>query len=150
MFKRKIRGFTLVELMIVIAIIAILATIGFPMYQDYVKKVRRTDATSVLTEAAQFMERFYTANHRYHQDRAGTAVAIPADLLKSPKEASVKFYNLSISAVDANSYTLLATPTGKQTGDGILTLTNTGARGWDQDNDGTVEASENCWTKKCI
>jgi type IV pilus assembly protein PilE len=147
----KIRGFTLIELMIVVAIIAILATIGFPMYQDYVRKVRRVDATSVLTEASQYMERFYTANHRYHQDLAGTAVAIPGDLVESPKQSSVKFYDITLpnATLSASGYTLVATPKGGQAGNGILIITNTGARGWDNDNNGTVDADETCWNKKC-
>jgi len=145
----KTRGFTLIELMIVVAIIAILATIGFPMYQDYVRKVRRVDATSVLTEASQYMERFYSANHRYDQDLAATAVAMPGDLVESPKESAVKFYDVAIQAVSATGYTLVATPKGGQAGNGILIITSTGARGWDRDNDGTVEATENCWNKKC-
>ena len=149
--KKDIKGFTLIELMIVVAVIVILAGIGFPLYQDYVRKVRRVDATSVLTEAAQFMERFYTANHRYDQDLAGTAVAIPGDLDEAPKESGVKFYDIAIQGGSLNqtSYILVATPKGTQTGDGILTLSNTGAKAWDKDNDGNIAADEGCWLKKC-
>ncbi len=149
--RSNTKGFTLIELMIVVAVIVILAGIGFPIYSDYVRKVRRVDATSVLTETAQFMERFYTANHRYDQDLAGTAVAIPGDLTEAPKESGVKFYDIAIQGGSLNqtSYTLVATPKGAQTGDGILTISNTGAKGWDKDNDGNIAADESCWLKKC-
>ena len=145
----KTRGFTLIELMIVVAILSILAGVALPVYQDYVRKVRRSDAAVLLTEAAQFMERFNTANRRYDEDTAGAGVAIPADLAQSPKTGADAYYNITIQAVDQTGFTLVATPVGGQVGDGIITITNTGARGWDKNNNGAIEADENCWVKKC-
>ena len=47
------------------------------------------------------------------------------------------------------SYTLVATPKGGQTGNGMLIISNTGARGWDRNDNGAIDADENCWDKKC-
>lgn len=142
-----LRGFTLIELMIVVAVVAILAAIAYPSYQDSVRKSRRADAKAVLLEAAQWMERFYTENNRYDQSRATppVAVALPAGLAASPKEGATKYYNLSFSgAVGQNSYTLQAVPTGAQSSDGCktLTLTNTGARGL---TDSPTKTVDECW-----
>ena len=130
--KRR-QGFTLIELMIVVAVVAILAAIAYPSYQDSVRKSRRADARSVLLQAAQWMERFYTQNHSY----AGGA--LPAGLTQAPVEGGPKYYNISLTncagaaTVTANTFTLRAVPIAgsAQANDrcGALTLTNTGVRG---------------------
>jgi type IV pilus assembly protein PilE len=147
--KKLNQGMTLIELMIVVAIIAITAGIGFPTYQQYLTKARRVDAQTVLIEAAQFMERYYTANHRYHQDLDGVAVALPATLLVSPVGSDTKYYDISINAVSASSFSLTATPKGSQADDGILTVNSLGVKAWDKNNNAAIEASESCWVKKC-
>ena len=149
LINKRMRGITLVELIIVVVIIAIVATIGFPLYQEYVRKARRVDAMAVLMEASQYMERFYTANHRYDQDRAGAAVAIPGELLESPKDSGIKYYDIAVQAVAASTYTLVATPKGGQVGNAMLIISNTGARGWDRNDNGAIDADEACWSKQC-
>ena len=135
-------GFTLIELMIAVAVVGILAAIAYPSYQEQVRQSRRADATAVLVEAAQFMERFYTLNNRYDETRDGTAVSLPANLQRAPKEGTNIYYDVTLSTVAQNSFTLLATPVNAQAGDacGNLTLTNTGARA----KTGTL-ALERCW-----
>ena len=108
----KNKGVTLIELMIVVVIIAILAAIAYPSYQEHITKARRVDAQGVLMEAAQFMERHHTANYRYHQDLAGAAVTLPNDLLESPKDPGTKYYDMAIQTVTASAYTLVASPKG--------------------------------------
>ena len=138
--KRE-RGFTLIEMMVVVAIIAIIAAIAYPSYQESVRKSRRADAKSVLLHAAQWMERYYTENNRYDKDRQipPVPVALPAGLIKSPIEGATKYYNIALvdcggaATVAANSFTLSAIPIAgtDQAHDRCkgLTLTNTGARG---------------------
>jgi type IV pilus assembly protein PilE len=122
---RQDRGFTLIELMLVVAIIGILASIAYPAYMNYVRQAARSDAKAVLMETAQFMERYYTTNNTYVGAAALSNV--------SPKGASGSQirYNISFSAGPAaTSYTLQAAPSGSQTADscGTLTLSNTGAQ----------------------
>lgn len=133
---QKDSGFTLIELMVVVAIVAITAAIALPSYQNQIQKTRRGVAKADLIELASFMQRFYTENNRFDQDRAAAAVALPFN--ESPQDGAPKFYDLSLSAVGTNSYTLSAAPKGAQSGDscGTLTAAHTGAKG---------AASANCW-----
>ena len=119
-------GFTLIELMIVLAIVGILAMVAYPSYMESVKRGQRSSARTSLLEAQQFMERFYAANSRYTTDEAGSvSPTLPARLLAVPAEAPR--YNLSVVAT-LNAYTLTATPIGTDIC-GDLTLTHTGVKG---------------------
>jgi type IV pilus assembly protein PilE len=128
----KARGFTLIELMIVIAVLAILAAIAYPSYQRHVEKTRRADGQSALLGAAQEMERCFTRNNTY----TGCFTTDPA----SPRPSPDEFYNLH-ATLTATTYTLNAVPTGTQTGDacGTFTLDHRGNRG-----DGG-NANDRCW-----
>jgi type IV pilus assembly protein PilE len=131
--KRRPLGFTLIELMIVVAIVAILAAIAYPSYRDQVARSRRADAKAVLLETAQWIERQYTISNAY--DKKGDLTALNNAALpytEAPKEGSAKYYNISFSAGPTTStYTLQAVPKNAMTGDscGTFTLTNTGLKG---------------------
>lgn len=100
------QGFTLVELMIVVAIIAILGAIAYPSYVDHVRKTRRAAAAGCLMEASQFMERYYTTNMTY------LGGALPA--LGCMNEVS-KYYTVGLSgAATATTFAIQAVPTTTQ------------------------------------
>ena len=131
-------GFTLIELMVVLAIVAILAGVAYPSYIESVKRARRSEARTYLLEAQQFMARFYSANSRYTTDEAGTtSPALPARLQSVPADAPR--YTLSVAAT-LNGYTLTAAPVGEDDC-GDLTLTHTGAKG----RSGQGPTAAECW-----
>lgn len=81
------RGFTLIELMIMMVVIGVLASICYPSYTEYVAKSRRTAMTSSLLQGQQWMERFYTENFSYYKVRGSNALSdelFPAALKQSP------------------------------------------------------------------
>lgn len=130
----NIAGFTLVELMIVVVIIAVLAAVAIPSYQDSMRKSRRADAQGALQQLRQAMERHYTKTYSYQGAAAGGADTGSPQIFatQSPVEGGTAFYQLTISAAANNTFTLTATPvaaTGQnQDLCGTLTLTNTGVR----------------------
>src|SRR3546814_13633363 len=91
--KTQMRGFTLIELMVVVAIIAILASIAYPAYTDYIVKTRRSAGAACLLEQAQFMERYYTTNMGYSRaalptTTCRTALSDPYSFAFSPGRPS--------------------------------------------------------------
>ncbi|TAK62524.1 type IV pilin protein [Methylobacter sp.] len=129
----KQQAFTLIELMVTVAIVGIFASIAYPSYQDSVMKSRRADAKGALLGFANAMERHFTETNSYLG--AGTTdgnTGSPTIFsVTSPVDGGTPYYNLTINAVTASSYTLNAAPTGAQSNDkcGTLSLTQTGARG---------------------
>lgn len=120
-------GFTLIELMIVVAIIAIIAAIAYPSYQRSIENSRRSAAQADLMELAQWMERRFTAGFDYRD--AGDTPVLP--FTTAPRDGSTVFYNLSfVGNVERSAFTLQAVPAGPQAGDrcGTLTLTSAGVK----------------------
>ena len=134
------RGFTLIELMIVVAIVGILAAIAYPSYQSSVEKSRRSDAQAALTAFSAAMERHYTDNGSSYLGAAASGADTGApDIFptQAPLDGSTKFYDLTIGAATRNTYTLVATPKGAQAGDGALRLFSNGVREWNKDGAGS-------------
>ncbi len=134
------KGFTLMELMFVVIIIAVLAAIAFPNYTRQVQKSRRTDAHTLLMRIAAEQERYYTNFNRYTADLTGGA---PGGLGMAQITSENGFYTATAVVANANqTYQLTATPTGNQVSDycGALTLTSSDQRTFagNQDNG-------NCW-----
>lgn len=133
------KGFTLIELMIVVAIISIIAAVAYPSYTSSVQKSRRADSMGAMMSFAQAMERHYTANNSYLGAATGGANTGAPTIFptETPIDSNAKFYDLTIQTATASTYTLRATPKNGQEDDGNLELDHTGAKrragetGWD-------------------
>ncbi|WP_160154505.1 type IV pilin protein [Microbulbifer sp. ALW1] len=143
----KQRGFSLIELMIVVAIIAIIAGIAMPSYQEYVKGSRRADAQGALMGLAQAMEQHFTQNGSYTGSEANGVPVIFAT--EAPLDGGTKYYDLRITLGNGGgSYELQAQAKGVQADDGNLLLRSSGEKGWDRGDDG-FGTGDMCWDKTC-
>lgn len=104
---KKNKGFSLVELMVVIAIVAILATVAVPLYSNYIQKNNRRDATSALMTASLAEDNFFIKNDRYSDNLS--------EVYRTTTDENL--YTLSISNVTDDGYTLTATAIGSQQSD---------------------------------
>ncbi len=146
----KPRGFTLIELMIAVAIVGILAAIAYPSFTESVRRSKRTDAQGALSGLAQALERYYANNGTYCGAAGGTIADCPVGAptvysIKVPVDGTA-YYNLRITALTRNSYTIEAQRTGSMAGDkcGTMTLTATGQQGV---TGGTESNPRNCWKR---
>lgn len=153
----KAKGFTLIELMIVVAIVGILAAVAYPSYTRHVEATRRTDAQASLMAFAQAMERLYSEDGTYAgadgdstaDITASTAPAPAIFASEAPLEGGVKFYDLVVMSASDVGYEIRAVGKNAQALNGDLRLTSTGVKGWDANNDDSFAASEACWKVSC-
>lgn len=128
------KGFSLIEMMIVICMIAILGAIAYPSYQSQVQQARRAEAKKALLAAAQAMENYYSLNGMTYLGASITGIAGSS---KIPKDGADHFYTMAVSS-SRSSYELTAIPVGNQAADpcGTLSFNRNGIR---------TAAESYCW-----
>ncbi|WP_177419198.1 type IV pilin protein [endosymbiont of Lamellibrachia barhami] len=145
---RLAKGFTLIELMITLAVMAIVVAVGYPMYTDQVLKSHRVDAKSVLMQVALLQERFYTVNGNYGTDvQLGAEYTNVINGVDRDGDGNGDYYTFGVDEDPDNNaltddFLLTATTAGAQTGDAdcaTFTIDQTGARA------ATGADTDNCW-----
>lgn len=124
------KGFTLIELMIVVAIVAILATIAYPSYQEYVRRSARAEARAAILNMAQLQERNFSDRGAYVTVSAGALTSGWQNANWSGSSYASRKYDITV-AINGNTYTITATPANgfSEPKCGNLTLASDGTRG---------------------
>jgi type IV pilus assembly protein PilE len=139
------RGFTLIEVMIVVAIVSILAALAYPSYLEFIRKSRRAEARAQLMETAQYMQRFYSQNDSFVRAiRAEDDMTLPAALTRVPRQGA-QTYTIEFVSLSASAFLLQAVPSGSMKGDrcGTLRIDNVGRRQIADANTGLT--LDDCW-----
>ena len=142
MSRKSISGFTLIELMITVAIIGILAAVALPSYQQYVRKARRADVQSLMSEIAVKQQHFLVDRRAYSESITSALTATPAGLGMTIEQKVSNYYDLSMATdntVNPITFLITATPKSSQSTEtcGTLTLNHAGVK--------TASGSGSCW-----
>ncbi|MDB5827913.1 MAG: fimbrial protein pilin [Variovorax sp.] len=140
------RGFSLIEVMTVVAVIGILTALALPSFQEYVRRGHRAEARAGLLQAAQWMERVATANGVYPAIDSQNPTPLPVSLTTVPGRR----YTVSLKSSTDSAYTLIAAPLGAQSDDkcGTFTLDHTSVRGIAlAQASGSADLIADCWNR---
>lgn len=130
--KHRNQGFSLIELMIAVVIVAILSAIAFPAYQQYIRRGARAEAQSFMMDIAARQGQFLIDNRAY-------AASLAALNITTPSSVAAKYSVAIATGATPPTFTITTTPTGSQASDncGVLTLNNAGTK--------TASGTGSCW-----
>ena len=159
MNQKAQQGFSLIELVVAMAIMGILAVLAVPSYQEHLQKSRIAMAKADLMELSGYLERQRTVNTCYNGsacDKTETSGATPliadqtSSLLNMLSDDTAKYYDVTLEVLTNSTFTLRATPdtSTPQDGTGYLEVLHTGQQRWDKnDDDDTADTNEGNWKR---
>jgi type IV pilus assembly protein PilE len=148
--KRHSKGFTLIELMVVVGIIGILAAIAYPSYTEYIRRGKRANAAADITQTSIWLERFYSQNFTY-ESAAGVNTQFTTRFTKSPIDSGDTNYTITLTNLAPRTFTVVLTRSGSMVNDacGNFNLDHLGQRtltSYDTTQYATLaQALQRCW-----